>query len=66
MTPLAAKNLFADPAPMSEGLTLWHRPTRRHKWRLVASDADGAKALEFDASGGHWYASFDGRDPNEE
>lgn len=48
---------------------LWHRSTRRCKWRVVGGATTGAKALAMqDSSGiknGEWIVKDDGRDPNE-
>jgi hypothetical protein len=46
---------------------LWHRESRRHKWRVVAEADRGSTALEaMDAyHGGEWMLIDDGHDPNE-
>lgn len=48
---------------------LWHRESRRHKWRAVGRAHSGPAALVLmDASGfknGDWILKDDGSDPND-
>lgn len=53
-----------------EGFTLWHRPSRRHKWRPVGTGPTQFHALLFmDGAGyhaGHWIVRPVPNDPNED
>jgi len=50
------------------GFTLWHRPTRRHKWKVIgtASTSIAAYALmgATEHRGGNWIVKPVGDDPN--
>lgn len=65
----AAASLFPELAePIAGAVTLWGRPSKRHRWQRIASNDDGARALEFggmERRGWVWHVSYDGRDPNE-
>lgn len=61
--------LFDAPAESDTPFALWHRPSRRHKWRVVGRAATGAKALALmDGSGhrgGDWILTEGAADPND-
>lgn len=47
--------------------TLWHRVSRRHKWRVVGTAATSAAAyalMPADTRHGDWIVTADGSDPN--
>lgn len=47
--------------------SLWHRPSRRCRWRLVGRAASQLEALALmTAENGHWLAREGFSDPNEE
>jgi hypothetical protein len=56
----------AEPDPTE--FALWHRPTRRHKWRVVGHADTGAGAYALidstDHHGGHWIVTPRGRSPD--
>jgi hypothetical protein len=59
-----------EPAPETPTHTLWHRPSRRHKWRPVGTPQPSAvRALGLmDGSGlrgGMWMTTTGDRDPND-
>lgn len=47
--------------------TLWHRASRRHKWRVVGRHEYGPAALALmdGIRGGEWMLIDDDRDPNQ-
>ena len=57
------------PVTLFELHTLWHRASRRHKWRPVGTHWYRPAALELmDGSGlkgGHWILTTGERDPND-
>lgn len=52
-----------DTAEEPEPFALWHRASRRHKWRLIGTAATGAKALELMDGAGDWMLIDAGYDP---
>lgn len=54
----------AEPPETPEPFALWHRASRRHKWRLIGTGPTGAKALELMDGAGDWMLIDAGYEPH--
>lgn len=70
MRRVAGEGVTLFDTPEATPHVLWHRESRRHKWRIVGRAETGPRALALmDTSGhhgGHWMLIDNGSDPNEE